>query len=265
MNIGGIKMRQVLAASKDGSHLEGRMFETVHDEIGMDVTLVKDSGVVNQILAVQPSYIKTGESQQLTIVGQNLTGKLSLGSDIRVHKIISRNKDRILLEAVAGANAKLGSRSIKVGGNNGGELSVYDSVGSVKMVPAFSVARVGGNGGSMPKVASVFQAEGWTLGQDGKAGTDDDQRIGYLPAKWHVEPFDESSKADNDVKFAGSMHPDSGVFTPGLAGPNPDRRMGTNNAGNLKVVAEFSEGDKTLSADGQLIVTVQRWNNPPLP
>ena len=41
--------------------------------------------------------------------------------------------------------------------------------------------------------------------------------------------------------------------------------MSTNNAGNLKVVADVKENGKTLSADGQLIVTVQRWNNPPLP
>jgi len=61
------------------------------------------------------------------------------------------------------------------------------------------------------------------------------------------------------------MDEKTGVFTTAGAGPNPERRMSTNNAGNLKVVAEVEEGSETLSAEGQMIVTVQRWNNPPLP
>ena len=61
------------------------------------------------------------------------------------------------------------------------------------------------------------------------------------------------------------MSPSTGVFTPAAAGPNPERRMMTNNAGNLKVQAQVQDGDQTLSAEGQMIVTVQRWNNPPIP
>ncbi|MOA21370.1 hypothetical protein D3C78_1418600 [compost metagenome] len=56
-----------------------------------------------------------------------------------------------------------------------------------------------------------------------------------------------------------------GVFVPGDAGPNPARKMSTNNAGNLKVIAQVDDGGKPLKGEGQLIVTVQRWNNPPLP
>jgi quinohemoprotein amine dehydrogenase len=61
------------------------------------------------------------------------------------------------------------------------------------------------------------------------------------------------------------MNAETGMFTTAAAGPNPERRMSTNNAGNLKVVANVTEEGRQLSADGQLIVTVQRWNNPPLP
>jgi quinohemoprotein amine dehydrogenase len=39
----------------------------------------------------------------------------------------------------------------------------------------------------------------------------------------------------------------------------------TNNAGNLKVQARVMDGDDTHNAEGQMIVTVQRWNNPPIP
>ena len=60
------------------------------------------------------------------------------------------------------------------------------------------------------------------------------------------------------------MDKDSGVFTPGAAGPNPERKYQTNNAGNLKVIATLEQGGQTLQGDGHLIVTVQRWNNPPI-
>ncbi|MCB1847695.1 MAG: hypothetical protein KDI04_10040, partial [Halieaceae bacterium] len=43
-----------------------------------------------------------------------------------------------------------------------------------------------------------------------------------------------------------------------------ERKYQTNNAGNLRVVATVQQGDKTLQGDGHLIVTVQRWNNPPI-
>lgn len=136
-------------------------------------------------------------------------------------------------------------------------LAVYKDIAEVKVVPAFSIARIGENGGSTPKVQGRFEAEAWGTDAAGKA-----YRIGYLPAKWSVEPFDERAKEDEDVKFAGVMQKD-GVFVPGGAGPNPERKMMTNNAGNLKVIAELEEGGQ--KGEGHLIVTVQRWNNPPLP
>ena len=67
------------------------------------------------------------------------------------------------------------------------------------------------------------------------------------------------------MEFTGSMNPNTGMFTTAAAGPNPERRMSTNNAGNLKVVAKVTDEGQQVSGDGQLIVTVQRWNNPPLP
>ena len=57
----------------------------------------------------------------------------------------------------------------------------------------------------------------------------------------------------------------TGVFTPGDAGPNPARKYGTNNAGNLRVIATVQDGARTLTGDGRLIVTVQRWIDPPIP
>lgn len=57
----------------------------------------------------------------------------------------------------------------------------------------------------------------------------------------------------------------TGVFVPGDAGPNPDRKMMANNVGNLKVIATVDEGGNTVTGEGQLIVGVQRWVIPPIP
>lgn len=264
LTVDGVKMRQVFALSADGSELSGRMFEAVHDEAGMDFTAVR-AGSAPTLLSVQPGYIRTGSTDVLTLVGTGLGKQISLGDGIRVVSELYRDDNKVVVQATADSKAKPGSRNVAAGQADGAVLNVYDQIGSVKVVPDFAVARVGGNGGSTPKYNGYFQAEAWMNGADGQPGTDDDMRVGFVPAKWHVEPFDEQAAADRDTHFTGRMDEKTGVFTTAGAGPNPERRMSTNNAGNLKVVAEVKEGTDVLNAEGQMIVTVQRWNNPPLP
>ncbi|MBB1487366.1 quinohemoprotein amine dehydrogenase subunit alpha [Oceanospirillum sp. D5] len=259
-----IKMRQVFAASKEGDQLTGRMFAAVHDEMGMDFSAVRQQSQPD-LIAVQPAYIKAGTRQTITLVGNNLGTDVSLGEGVSVEKVVLRDANKLVLQVRAAKDSEPGARQVTVGQAGGASLTVYDRISSVKVVPEYSVARVGGNGGSTPKYNAHFQAEAWASGADGKPGTADDLRIGYVPAKWHVEPFDAQAKADNDVHFTGRMNASTGMFTTASAGPNPERRMSTNNAGNLKVVASVKDGGQKLTGDGQLIVTVQRWNNPPLP
>ncbi len=84
-----------------------------------------------------------------------------------------------------------------------------------------------------------------------------------LPVTWSVQPFNEDAKAADDVKFAGRVNAD-GRFLPAGAGPNPQRKFSANNAGNLSVLATLDDGGKSLSGKAHLIVTVQRWNTPPI-
>ena len=62
-----------------------------------------------------------------------------------------------------------------------------------------------------------------------------------------------------DAKFAGGID-DSGLFMPAVAGPNPERPFTTNNAGDLKITAEAMG----MTGEAQLIVTVQRFIDPPI-
>ncbi|WP_323614073.1 quinohemoprotein amine dehydrogenase subunit alpha [Pseudomonas putida] len=253
VKVGDTNLRQVFAAL-DGE-MKGRMFEAEHDERGLDFTAVKAGKP--RLLAVQPGYIKAGDESEISLVGSDLSGKPDLGAGVEVTQVLEQTATLVRVKARAAADAQTGQRDVAVGTLKGGSLAVYDKVEHVKVVPAFSIARVGENGASVPKVQGRFEAEAW-----GKDASGQPLRIGYLPATWKVEPFNERAVEDEDVKFAGQMQPD-GVFVPGGAGPNPARKMMTNNAGNLKVIATLADGGQR--GEGHMIVTVQRWNNPPLP
>ena len=82
-------------------------------------------------------------------------------------------------------------------------------------------------------------------------------------AQWRVENGNEVATQFADARFAGRMLP-GGLFQPADAGPNPKRPYSTNNAGDLAVHASLQDGDRQVSASGRLIVTVQRWNDPPI-
>jgi quinohemoprotein amine dehydrogenase len=80
-----------------------------------------------------------------------------------------------------------------------------------------------------------------------------------LPAAWSVANHNEVAELMEDAKFAGQID-DSGIFMPAVAGPNPERPFSTNNAGDLKIIAEAAG----QMAEAQLIVTVQRFVDPPI-
>ena len=256
VSIDGVTMRQVFAAQ--GNVLQGRMFEAEHDERGLDFIAAKQGSSL--LLAVQPGYLKAGSETEVTLIGSGLQGQPDFGKGVQVLEVVSHSPEQIKVRIKAAANAQPGLRAVSVGALKGVNLALYSAIAEVKVVPAFSVARIGEGGGSTPKVQGRFDAEAWGKGADGKP-----YRIGVFPAQWKVEAFDERAKEDEDVKFAGQMQADSGVFTPGDAGPNPARKMSTNNAGNLKVIAAVDDSGQSLTGEGHLIVTVQRWNNPPIP
>ncbi|MGD0073729.1 MAG: quinohemoprotein amine dehydrogenase subunit alpha [Candidatus Binataceae bacterium] len=260
----GKAVRQVLAVAPDGESMTGRWYYTETDERGGEMRAVRIKAGTSQVLAVQPSSIRAGAKARLTIAGINLNGDLRLGDGIKVVENVSQGPGEIVVIAQADENAADGIRDISVGDVSGKSLLVvYHRLDSLRVEPDYAIARVGGNGGPIPPVTAQFEAIGYLNGPDGKAGTPDDIRVGVVAAKWSVAPFDETAAAMQDVKFAGKMDA-NGLFMPAGAGPNPKRRFGTNNTGNLKVLARVEDQNKPLSANAQLIVTVQRWVDPPL-
>ena len=76
-----------------------------------------------------------------------------------------------------------------------------------------------------------------------------------------LKPFDEIAEHDNDIKYAGTIDKD-GIFTPGDAGLNPERKMSTNNVGNLSVVGTVVDGGNSVQGEAHLLVTVQKFVKP---
>lgn len=254
--IDGRKMRQVFAASEDGKQMAGRMY-LKNDEVMGGRVLAEKADKAATLVSVTPSSIKQGASQTLIIAGANLSNKVSLGNGVKVEKVISQSADRLVVQVKADAKAAIGQRTLSVGKQTlENAVAVYDQVARVEITPTESIARIGGNGGPIPKRKSTYRAVGYAAGADGKPGTEDDLSLGYLPATWSLKAFDEVAEHDNDLKYAGSIDA-KGIFTPGDAGLNPERKMSTNNVGNLAVVGTVKDGANSVSGEAHLLVTVQ--------
>ena len=115
----------------------------------------------------------------------------------------------------------------------------------------------------MNKVPAQLEALAYAVGADGKQGTADDVLLGAMPAAWSFDNLNKVAAEMKDAKFAGRID-QSGLFMTNDAGPNPQRKYRTNNAGELKVTAAVKDGTRTVKATAPLIVTVQRFNDPPI-
>ncbi|MET0154344.1 MAG: quinohemoprotein amine dehydrogenase subunit alpha [Candidatus Binatia bacterium] len=262
LDLGKEKISQVLALSEDGQELSGRWFVTDSDVLGADVRSVRDGGAP-RILAVEPPFLRGGAQTEVAIHGVGLEGDVSFGDGVEIERR-EATSDTVRIFARAKQGAAVGARAVKVGKTEAqGLFAIYDRIGSVRVEPPYAIARVGGGGGTKPPVPVQFDAIAYLDGPDGKPGTTDDVRLGTMKARWSVTDFDATAEKLEDARFAGTMKP-GGLFVPADAGPNPRRPFHTNNAGDLKVHATVADGPRSVQGTAHLVVTVQRWVDPPL-
>ncbi len=256
--LSGREIREVYALSEDGRTLSGRWFEARHPEIGGDWIAVRDAQP--QIVAVSPSAVRRGAEARVVVFGSGLGAAVEFGPGTKT-RVVARTADSVTVDGRVDAKAADGYRDISAGKARGeGLFAVFDRVDRVEISPAYAIARLGG--GKIDPVAAQFEAVAYADVATG-SGTAQPVRLGSLPVDWSVEPFNEDAKQAEDVKFAGRLDT-TGRFLPAAAGPNPQRKFSGNNAGNLSIVARLDDGGKTVSAKAHLIVTVQRWNTPPI-
>ncbi len=242
---GDLKLRQILAINPDSGLLEGRQFFAGQDSLGGTLRGAK-SGNGAVVLGTVPETAPAG-----SVVAQVVGADLGTSGEFAANPFGATGE-------VSGEN---GAVEISLGDGMTGSVGFYNAIDSLKVEPTFTLARVGGGGEGMPpRMPAYFKAVGYWNGPDGQPGTEDDERIGVVPATWSVADHNEAAAAMKDAEFAGNMDAASGIFTPALAGPNPARPFSTNNAGDLSVIAQAG-GHK---AKAQLIVTVQRFVDPPI-
>ncbi|MCO8143672.1 quinohemoprotein amine dehydrogenase subunit alpha [Rhodovulum tesquicola] len=256
---GETEIRQVMALGADGA-LSGRWFDAESDVIGARMLAAREDAAP-RILGISPGHLRLGEAAEVTLTGVGLSGAPVLPEGVSA-ELVSESATQVVLRVTAGEEAAVGPVTLGLG-DLAAPLVLYDRLDRIAVVPEVTISRVGGNDGPIAKVPAQFEVLGYLNGPDGEPGTEDDILVGHFPADWSTENFDEVAAAMEDARFAGVID-GTGRFTPGDAGPNPERPMMTNNAGNLWVVARLEQAGEVLEGRAQLYATVQRFVDPPI-
>lgn len=255
-------MREVMFVERNLREMTGRWFNGAYAERGIDVKLQR---VANDpvILGMGAHYLKTGDKTQVKIFGANLPSSLSasaidFGQGVRVLRVADAKPDAVTVEVETATSAPVGARDVYVAGAVAPAAAVvYDKVDYLKVRPQAGMARLGGI--RFPKQFQQFEAIAYHNGADGKPNTKDDVEIGPVTVAWKMEEF-AATFGDDDIQFVGTLDA-NGFFTPNIDGPNPKRHHGTNNYGDVWVVATYmppagSKDMKPLRARAHLLVTV---------
>ncbi len=262
------KEREVMAFSRDQSSAEGRWFWGGYHEFGYDVTL-RRLGDGPVVLTTDIFSLPTGATGvTVKVFGDALPAALTpadvdFGNGVTVTGIAAQSPTALSVRVDVDAKAVIGRRDISLRRITlPGALAIYQKVDYVK-TPASAIARLGGT--THPKGYYQFEAIGWSNGLDGKPETGDDVWLGPVAAKWTIEEF-ASHYGDDDKEYVGSLGA-QGLFTPSIEGPNEKRKFGTNNYGDVWVVATYTApgSDKPQVAKTYFIVTVpayMRWDQP---
>jgi quinohemoprotein amine dehydrogenase len=265
--------REAMWFAPDQSYAEGRWYWGEYQEFGFDVRLERATAAP-AVLGVWPVSLNAGaKAAQLKIFGDRLSASITpadfdLGAGVKANRIVSVNEFQVVVEVDVDAAAVSGKRDIAVGGSVvENAFAVYKKIDNIVVTPDRAMARLGGGGGNFAKGYQLFEAIGYENGPDDKAHTADDIAIGPVDVTWSTEEF-LSVYGDDDRDFVGQVN-QRGLFTPASDGPNPKRKFGRNNYGDVWVVAtaktEKDKDGKAVSGRSRLVVTIptyMRWDQP---
>lgn len=261
--------REVMWFAPDQKMAQGRWFWGAYHEFGFDVTLTRASADPT-VAAVLPSALKAGSKQvSVRIFGDNLPAKvvpadIDLGAGVTVTKVVSAGPRELVVTADVADKAVPGQRDVAVkGAVLVKALPVYETIDYLKVTPETSLARLGGL--KFDKGYEQFEVTGYANGPDGKPKTSDDVALGPVPVTWSLEEF-HTVTYDDDTNYVGVLSP-TALFTPATEGPNPKRKFGRNNYGDVWVVATAKDAKdkfgRPLVGKAYLVVTVptyKRWD-----
>jgi len=264
--------REAMFVSRDWTTMDGRWFWGAYDEFGIDVTLRRITAEP-LIAGVNPTALKSPSSAtQVHVYGVNLPSDLKrdeidFGPGITVKRIVSARADDVTVEVDVATGAANGYRDVSIRRYFAARaVAVFDKIDYIKVTPEAGMARVGGM--NFPKQFQQFETLAYNRGPDGKPQTADDVSLGVAEVEWSIDEF-PATFDDDDKDFVGSLG-SNGLFTPAADGPNPKRKKGVNNYGDVWVVATLKSKDpakdeQPLKARSYLVVTVPlyvKWDQP---
>jgi quinohemoprotein amine dehydrogenase len=265
------EMREVLWMNPDQTSGEGRWFWGEYQEFGMDVKLKRITGAPTLLTLDRPSLVVGSQGQRVRLLGSNLPAQivpsdLDFGAGVTVKSVVSHTATELVVQVDVAPNAVFGKRDVALGLSVlQGAIAVYDKADYIRVLPETSLSRLGGD--VHPKGYQQFEAVAYHRGVDGKLHTADDVEVGPIDVTWSMEEF-FAVFGDDDREFVGTLG-STGLFTPNIDGPNPQRKFSRNNYGDVWAVAtavkEKDKEGKPLTGRSYLIVTVPsyiRWDQP---
>ena len=265
------EMREAIWFSPDQSSAEGRWFWGDYQEFGFDVKLQRATSEP-KITGLDRKAVKSGTlANRVRIVGDNFpkdaaVADLDFGAGINVAKLVSYKPGELVVDLNVAADAVSGKRDVFFRrALLPSAIAVYDRIDYLKVLPETSLSRLGSE--SHPKGYQQFEVVAFQRGADGKLRTADDVDLGPVEVNWSVEEF-LAVYGDDDKAFVGNLS-ETALFTPASDGPNPERKFGRNNYGDVWVVAttknEKDKDGKPLIGKSYLVVTVPtyiKWDQP---
>ena len=233
-------LKEVMLLDESWIRMEGRLFTGEYNELGIEVELLRASdtptilGVLGGELAVPSS------ANRIEVIGCGFPEKVvaadfHLGKGITVLGLERHDATRVSLLVDVEPDLPLGKRAIDFRILQGPRvITLYDTIDGIRIRPNPGFSRVGGK--MRPKQLERFEAVAFTRGPDGVPYNEDDVDLMTVPVKWHLEEF-PIRPGDDDLQFVGELDENTGVFTPAIDGPNPERRFNANNIGDVYVVA----------------------------
>ena len=252
-------LREVMFVERDWTKIEGRWFAGGYDELGLDVRLDRVGKDLTVVGLDHTALRAGGTGQTLKMYVANPPASLAprdldLGAGISATAATVAG-DVITVTVDVAATAAVGPRTLVVAGRpTPGAITVYDTVDAIRVTPSWNMSRVGGV--VFPKMLARFDAWAFNNGPDKKPGTADDLKLDAVAATWSVEEY-KATFDDEDTKFVGGIDAATGVFTPNIDGPNPQRKGERNNMGDVWAVASYTPPGAAAPLKGRshLLVT----------
>ena len=233
-------LREVFLLNDEWDTFTGRLFTGEYNELGMDVTLHRRTGR-SRIFHVDGGVLRTpSEGNRVDLIGdgfpKGLTAEdLYAGDGVTITDVQRVSEHLVQLKVDIADGAEHGRRFLSMGADRGpAGILIHDGIDYIKVTPGEGLARVGGE--MRPPMFERFEAIGMNRGEDGKRWTSDDVEVRVVPATWAIEEF-PIREDDDDAQYVGTIDAETGFFTPGIDGPNPERRWSANNIGDVYVVA----------------------------